>query len=163
MRYAKLSWTKFILVIYSNTTQSTYFLIELQAMTRKVIWVRSVHPSVQKFSWNWLFSFLGETQHGVRGPYGVVYDRARFFQKNVLPPKWGKQTKPRVLWTYRKVQFFSWFFIFLSVWSTMKACITVILVCLNKFHIWENYGFWDMAQNALRQSNCRIFWSIARL
>ena len=40
-----------------------------------------------------------------------------------------------------KFSFFSQFFIFLSVWSIMKVCITVILVCLNKFHIWENSGF----------------------
>ena len=41
----------------------------------------------------------------------------------------------------------------------MKVYITVILVCLNKFHIWENSGSWDMVQNALRQSDCRIFQS----
>ena len=28
----------------------------------------------------------------------------------------------------------------LSIWSIMKVYITVILVCLNKFHIWENSG-----------------------
>ena len=50
--------------------------------------------------------FFGGTQHGVRHPCGVVYGRARFFEKNVLPPKWGKQAKPRVLRMYRKVQFF---------------------------------------------------------
>ena len=90
MRYAKLSCTEFILVIYSNATQLTNSLIGLQAMTRKVILIRSVRPSVQKFSWNKLFSFFSITQHGVRGPCGVVYDRAKFLQKNVLPPKWGK-------------------------------------------------------------------------
>ena len=37
MRYAKLSCTEFILVIYSNATQLTNSLIGLQAMTRKVI------------------------------------------------------------------------------------------------------------------------------
>ena len=39
-----------------------------------------------------------------------------------------------------KVSFFSQFFNFLSVWSIMKVYITVIIVCLNKFHIWENSG-----------------------
>ena len=39
----------------------------------------------------------------------------------------------------------------------MKVCITVILVCLNKFHIWENSGSWDMAQNSLGQSGLRDF------
>ena len=29
------------------------------------------------------------TQHSVRGPCGVVHDRAKFFENNVLPLKWG--------------------------------------------------------------------------
>ena len=37
MRYAKLSCTEFILVIYSNATQLTYSLIGLLAMARRVI------------------------------------------------------------------------------------------------------------------------------
>ena len=40
----------------------------------------SVCPSVQKFSWDWLIRFFSETQHGVRGPCGVVLDN-RSFQK----------------------------------------------------------------------------------
>ena len=39
-----------------------------------------------------------------------------------------------------KFSFFSQFFTFLSIWSIMKVYITVILVCLSKFHIWENSG-----------------------
>ena len=42
-------------------------------------------------------SFLGisslvfsETEHGVRGPYLVVRDRAGFFKKNLFAPKMGK-------------------------------------------------------------------------
>ena len=50
----------------------------------------SVHPSVRKFSWDWLNSF-SETQHDVRGPRGVVRVRAGFLGKAIfLPPKWGK-------------------------------------------------------------------------
>ena len=57
-----LSWDalNFILVIYSNAPQLTYSLIILLAMARMVIRIRSVCPSVQKFSWNWLFSFFRE-------------------------------------------------------------------------------------------------------
>ena len=57
-----LSWVvlNFILVIYSNATQLTYSLIGLLAMARRVIWIRSVRPFVQRFSWNWLFSFFQE-------------------------------------------------------------------------------------------------------
>ena len=55
-----LSWVllKFILVIYSNASQLTYFLIGPLAMARRVIGIKSVRPSVWKFSWNWLFLFL---------------------------------------------------------------------------------------------------------
>ena len=45
----------------------------------------------------------------------------------------------------------------------MKVYITVILLCLNKFHIWENSGPWDMTQNVLGQSDSEIFQSIARV
>ena len=45
----------------------------------------------------------------------------------------------------------------------MKVCIIVIAVCLNKFDIWENSGSSDMAQNALGQSHCGSFQSIAGL
>ena len=57
-----LSWLvlNFILVIYSNATELTYSLIGLLAMARSVIWIRPVCPSVQRFSWNWLFSFFQE-------------------------------------------------------------------------------------------------------
>ena len=40
----------------------------------------------------------------------------------------------------------------------MKVCITVIVVCLSKFHIWEMSGFWDMVQNVLGQSGSQDFW-----
>ena len=55
-----LSWVvlNVILAIYSNATQSTYSLIGLMVMARRVIWIRSVRPSVQKFWWDWLFSFF---------------------------------------------------------------------------------------------------------
>ena len=45
----------------------------------------------------------------------------------------------------------------------MKVYIIVIAVCLNKFHIWENSGSWDMDKNPLGQSDCGIFQSIAGL
>ena len=108
-----LSWVvlNFILVIYSNATQLTYSLIWLLVMARMVIWIRSVRPSVQKFSWNFLV-FSG-TPHGVRDPCGVVYDRARLFEIHVLPQKWEKQTSPRV---FEKVQsFFSALYFFINL------------------------------------------------
>ena len=74
-------------------------------MVRTVIWIRFVRPSVQKFSWNWLSSFFWNSTW-CRDPLCVVHNRGWFFENHVLPPEWGKSAKPRVLWTYRKVQFF---------------------------------------------------------
>ena len=55
-----LSWVvlNFIPVIYSNAPQLTYSLIGPLSIARRVIWMRSAHPSLRKFSWGWLFSFF---------------------------------------------------------------------------------------------------------
>ena len=153
-----LSWVvlNFILVIYSNATQLTYSLIGLLAMARRVIWIRSVRPSVQKFSWNWLFSFFRELNM-VLGAHVVLCMTEPDFLKIMFSPHYGKnRPSPGYFQCIGKFNFFSQLFIFLSIWS-------VILVCLNKFHIWENSGSSNMAQNALDQSDCRIFQSIAGL
>ena len=73
--------------------------------------------------------FFSGTQHGVRGPCGVVYDR--------FTPKMGKIGQAQGSLNVQESSVFSQFFIFLSVWSIMKVCITVILLCLNTFHTWE--------------------------
>ena len=59
--------------------------------------------------------------------------------------------------------FFSQFFNFFSVRSTMKVCSTIIAVSLNKFHIWENSSSWDMAENTLGQLDCGVFQSVTGL
>ena len=121
-----LSWVvlNFILVIYSNATQLTYSFIGLLAMARRVIWIRSVCPSAQTFSWNWLFSFIRELNM-VLGVYVVLCMTARFFEKSVLPSKRGKLARPRVLWMFRKVQFFFlvlYFFISLVYNESLYYC-----------------------------------------
>ena len=111
MRYAKLSCTEFILVIYSNATQLTYSLVGLLAMARRIIWIRSVHPSVQRFSWNWLFSFFQEL-NVVRGPCGVVYNR----KKKVLSPQNGEnRPSPGFFECIGKFSFFSVLYFFISL------------------------------------------------
>ena len=49
----------------------------------------SVHPSVQKFSWDLLIIFFWNSPW-FRGPYGVVCDRARFLEKKNFYPKNGE-------------------------------------------------------------------------
>ena len=62
------------------------------------------------------------------------------FLKIMFCPKNG-ENRPS-LWFFEyigKFSFFSQFFNFFSIWS-MKVCIIVIAVCLNKFQIWRNSG-----------------------
>ena len=136
-----LSWVvlNFILVIYSNATQLTYSLIGLLAMARRVIWIRSVRPSVQKFSWNWLFSFFRELNIFVRAHVVLGMTLMLSSQNEENRPS------PGFFGSFRGK--FSFFLSFI----------------FGKLHIWENSGFWDIAQNALGQSDCRIFQSIAGL
>ena len=161
-----LSWDalNFILVIYSNATQLTYSLIGLLAMARMVIRIRSVCPSVQKFSWNWLFSFFRELNMVLEALLVLCMTEPDFSKKTFYPQNGENRPSPGFFeCIYRKVQvFFLVLYFFISVVYD-ESFITVILVCLNKFYIWENSGFWDMAQNALGLSNYRTFQSIAGL
>ena len=75
-----LAVLNFILATYSNATQLTYSLIGLLAMARSVIC--KACPSVQRFSWNRLFSFFRELNM-VLGAHVVLC----MTEKNVLPPK----------------------------------------------------------------------------
>ena len=68
---------------------------------------------VWKFSWDWVIN-LFQTQHDVKGPFGVVCERARF---SFLPPKGRKWSKNRFF------EFTGKFVInFLWIWSTKKVC-----------------------------------------
>ena len=70
--------------------------MELRLWSERSYELGSIRPSVRLSA---LLSgrFLGigslvfsHTQHGVRGPYDVVFDRAEFFEKNILAPNMGK-------------------------------------------------------------------------
>ena len=79
------------------------------------------------------------------------------FLKNFLHRKWGKWAKKRVFWICWKI----WALIF-SEFSLYRTFI-LIIVFLHKSHTWEKSGSWDMSQNVLSQSDCRIFKSIISL
>ena len=79
------------------------------------------------------------------------------FLKNFLHPKWGKWVQKRVFWICWKI----WALIF-SEFSLYRTFI-LIIVFLHKSHTWEKSGSWDMSQNVLSQSDCRIFKSIISL
>ena len=77
----------------------------------------------------------------VLGAYGVLCMTELDFFKIMLWPQNG-QNRPRLGFfeCIGKFSFFSQFFNFYSICSIMKVYITVIAVCLNKFHIWQNSG-----------------------
>ena len=141
MRYAKLSCTEFYPRYLQQCAQLTYSLIGLLAMAR---------------SWNWLFIFFRELNMVLGAHVVLCITEPDVLKKMFYSQNGENRPSPGF---FECIENFS----FLSVWPIRKVYITVIPVCLNKFHIWENFGFWDMAQNALRQSDCRIFESIARL
>ena len=153
-----LSWDalNFILVIYLSATQLTYSLIELLAMARRVIWIRSVRPSVQKFSWNWLFSFSRELNM-VLGAHVVLRMTEPDFLKKMFYPRNGdNRPGPGFFECIGKFRFFSQFFIcFINL--VYNGSVYHCNSCVLK----QNSGSWNMVQNALGQSDCGIFQSIA--
>ena len=66
---------------------------------------------------------------------------ADFLKIMFCPQNGENRPSPGFFGCIGKFSFFSQFFTFLSIWSIMKVYITVIVVCLNKFHIWENSGY----------------------
>ena len=79
----------------------------------------------------------------VLGAYVVLcMTKPNFLKKMFYPQNGENRPSPGFFeCIYRKVQVFVLvLYFFISVVYDEKF-ITVILVCLNKFYIWENYGF----------------------
>ena len=68
-----------------------------------------------------------------------MHDRARCFKNNALPKNGENRPSLRIFKCIGKFSFFLNSLFFFSVWYIMKVYDTVIVVCLNKFHIWENW------------------------
>ena len=69
-----------------------------------------------------------------------MHDRARFSENNVLPQNGENRPSLGFFECIGKFSFFLDSLLFLSIRSIMKVYDTVIAVCLNKLHIWENSG-----------------------
>ena len=84
MRYAKLGCTEFYPCYLQQCYSIDLFSYRTPGHVQKGH-INKVCPSFcsEVFMELALYFFSG-TQHGVRGPCGAVYDRARFFEKNVL-------------------------------------------------------------------------------
>ena len=129
-----LSWVvlNFILVIYSNATQLTSSLIAPLART---IWIRPVRPSIQKYSWNWLFSFFLEL-HMVLGFMWCCVWQSQIFRKNCFTPKMGKKGQAQgSLNVQESSVFFSvlYFFISLVYNESLYYCNSCMLEQISYF------------------------------
>ena len=139
MRYAKLSCTEFYPCYLQQCHSIDLFSYRTPGHGQKGH-MNKVCPSFcSEVFMELALQFFSGTQHGVRG-HVVLCMTARFFEKKCFTPKMGKIGQVQGSLNVQESSVFSQFFIFLSVWSTMKVYIAVILVCLNKFHIWENSG-----------------------
>ena len=131
MGYSQLNCTEFTLVIYSNATQLSY---RTPDHDQKGHMNNACLSFCSEVFMELALQFFSGTQHCVRGPCGIVYDRARFFY-----PQNGENISS--LGFFECIGKFSQFLIFLISAVYNEACITVILVCLNIFHIWNKFWF----------------------
>ena len=115
-----VSWVvlNFVLVIYSNDSQLTYSLIGPLAVARRVIWIRSVRPSVSRLSWNWLFTFYLELNM-IWGTHVVVCMTELDFLKKHFCHQNG-ENRPSLAF-FKCIERFSCFFF--SIWSIIKVYI----------------------------------------
>ena len=118
-----------------------------QAVAGRVPWIR-VSPSARQSE-----NFLGidsllfsETQHGVRGPCGVVGDRAAFF---FFDPEWGKWAK---IGFFQFIGKFSHYF-FLNL-VNKEVLYYLLYSCRNPI-LGKNLVLGG--QNTPGQSDCMIF------
>ena len=148
MRYAKLSCTEFYPCCLQQCHSIDLFSYRTPGHGQKDH-MNKVCPSFcsEVFMGLALYFFSG-TQHGVRGPCGVVYD-CQIFWKKCFTLKTGKIGQAQGSLNVKESSVFllsSLLFISLVYNESLHY---LIFVCLNRFHIWENSGFWDTAQNAL--------------
>ena len=114
MRYAKLSCTEFY-SCYLQQCHTIATLIGLLAMARRVIWIRSVRPSVQKFSWNWLFSFFRELNVVLGVDVVLCMTKAHFLKKMFYPQNGENRSSPGFFECIGKFSFFLSSLFFISV------------------------------------------------
>ena len=150
MKYAKLSCTEFYPCYLQQCHSIDLFSYRTPGHGQKDH-MNKVCPSFcSEVFMELALQFFSGTQHGVRGPCGVVYARKKCFT-----PKMGKigQAQGSLNVQESSVFFLSSLF-FLSVWSIMKVCTNVILACLFP-EIWPKMllanqisGFFNQTQDS---------------
>ena len=96
MRYAKLTCTEFYPFYLHQCHSIDVFSYRTLGLSQKGH-MNKVCPSFgSEVFMELALSFFLRTQYGVRGPCDVMYDRARFFEKNCFTPKMGKIDQAQV-------------------------------------------------------------------
>ena len=85
----------------------------------------------------------------------VLWQSWIFWEKCIFGPKNGQNSSSLGLFQCMKTQLLNLLLICLIMKVYFDCCM------LRK--IWENFGSWDMCQNVLGQSDCRIFKSTISL
>ena len=149
MRYAQLSCTEFYPCYLQQCHSIDLFSYRTPGHDQKrhmnVICHRSMSQVWSSFCSEVLMvlalKFFPETQHGVRGPSGVVYDRARYFEKNCFTPKMEKIAQVQGSFSVQESSVFSsilYFFINLIYNESLyyfNSCT------LEQISYLENFGF----------------------
>ena len=101
---------------------------------------------------------FSEYWHSARNPYEVVCDWAEFSQKKIFCPKiWEngpKMGQKQGFLNLSKDLVFNFYWI-CSIMKTYIICC--VLAQIPYFCSWENFCSWDMGQNVLSLTDCRIF------
>ena len=138
MRYGKLSWIEFYFCYLQQCFSIDIFPYWLPSNGQKYL-RNKVCPSVQKFFWHLVFSFVWNSGWCL-GPIWCC-DRAGFFEKYIFSPKMEKVGQ---------------------AYGSLNAYENLVIIF---FSIWSiiNFGSWDMCQNIPGQSDCRSFKSAISL
>ena len=141
MRYAKLSCTEFYSCYLQQCHSIDLFSYRIPPSHGQKGHINKVCPSFcSEVFLELALQFFLELNMVLQAYVELCMTEADFLKIMFCPQNGENRPSPGFFECIGKFSFFSQFFIFLSVWSIMKVCITVILVCLNKFHIWENSG-----------------------
>ena len=141
MRYAKLSCTEFYSCYLQQCHSIDLFSYRIPPSHGQKGHINKVCPSFcSEVFLELALQFFLELNMVLQAYVVLCMTEADFLKIMFCPQNGENRPSPGFFECIGKFSFFSQFFIFLSVWSIMKVCITVILVCLSKFHIWENSG-----------------------
>ena len=95
--------------------------------------------------------FFSKFRRGARIPCEVVRDRAGFLGKNFFAQKIGKLGQKQGFFNLLE----SFVINFYWIWSIMK--IYIICSVLVRIPYLGKFLYWDLCQNVLSQSDCRIY------